>query len=113
MVCRDLSIRGLRAFVQRVTEYWDSTSVTPPLTTAENQAILPDIMDYQSLEGPENFDDQRFSIDVKDLVQDMVNHGNYGFKMRMEHKSKYRSWAFYSFTHPDVEKRAKLTVVWH
>ncbi len=115
--CEAYGVRGLRGLVQRITsDYDENTSyANRPDGTTENQAILPDIMDYQPNLGrvPETFEDQKFKIDITDLTQDMVDKGNYGIMIRMENETQYRTWHFYSFTHPEVEKRAKIRVYWH
>ncbi len=94
--------------LNRVTAPWDEHQVTwvsqPPVTTL-HQATLP-----ASTSNNQNYP----SIDVRDLVQDMVDdpEKNYGMMLQLVTEINYRSLVFATSDHPDVSLRPKLEVTY-
>jgi PKD domain-containing protein/concanavalin A-like lectin/glucanase superfamily protein/type IX secretion system substrate protein len=100
------SLSGSNAgWLQRVTAAWNESTITwnnqPPVTTV-NQVALP-----QSTNGFQDYD-----INVTTSVQDMfINPGtNFGFMLRLQTESYYRSLIFASSDNPDSTNWPKLAI---
>ncbi len=95
-------------YLQRITGAWFEDSVTwanqPPITT-QNQVILP-----QSLTSSQSY----LNIDVKDMVQDMVNNpsSSHGFAFRLVTEQPTRILNFASSDNSLSAFRPKLIVVY-
>lgn len=94
-------------YIQRITSNWTlPTSYTwsnPPATTALNQVIIP-----QSTSSFENT-----VVDIKSLVNDMLQFGNNGFLIKLITEVPYNSRQYYSSTNSDPNKRPKLIIKYH
>lgn len=95
-----------RATLRRVTSNWDEMTVTwntMPTFTTQNQVILP-----QSTSPFQNYT----SIDVKTLVQDMVDNplGSFGFIIKLMDESPYSSMLFASSDYSDPTKWPEITI---
>lgn len=96
-------------FLSRITEPWVEDSVTwlsrPAYTTVNEAMVDCSTTPYQDYD----------SIDVTQLVQDMVSDtlGSYGFILRLQNETTYRSFSIASGDHPDRTLRPKLTVVYN
>lgn len=93
-------------YLQRVISEWDEYLVTwntQPLTTEENQVMLP-----ESVSTMQNYTD----IDVTGLVQDIHNHPqeSFGFMLRLIEEEGYRRMFFASSDVEDPAKRPKLEI---
>ncbi len=94
------------ALLQRITSPWSEFGVTwnsQPATTTQNEVTLPasTLMNQDYL-----------NINVTALVQDMVNNPlqSFGFMLKLQNESYYRSMLFASSDHPDVSKHPVLLV---
>jgi hypothetical protein len=96
------------AYVRRITQVWNENLVTwnnQPATTTLNQAVLP-----QSTSGSQNY-----SVDVQNLVQDMVNDpaGSFGFMIQEQDEvNYYNSLIFCSSDHADSALAPELVVTY-
>lgn len=91
--------------VQRVIDPWNELTITynnQPQTTTQNQVLTP----------PSTGHNQDFEITVIQLVQFMVSNPNinYGFGLKMQVESYYRSLVFGSSDRTDSTRRPKLIV---
>lgn len=102
------SLSGSNAgIIQRVTTYWNEYLVTwdtQPQTTAQNGVIIP-----QSTSP-----DQDYSLDVTQLVQDMMDNPNtsFGFQIRLQTEEFYRSLVFASSDNVDPTNHPKLEITY-
>lgn len=96
------------SYLQRVTSSWDESFVTwntQPSVTTTNEVTLPAsnsaVQDY-------------LGIDVKQLVQDMVDNPitSYGFKIVLQTEDPTRSLAFCSRDYFDSSKFPQLTITY-
>ncbi|MEO9258438.1 MAG: DNRLRE domain-containing protein [Crocinitomicaceae bacterium] len=95
------------AIVQRVTSYWDESTVSwsaQPSVTSVNQTTIPASTSI----------DEDYMIDVTNLVQDMKNDpsNSFGFLLQESVETKYRRLDFCSSDHPDSTKHPKLVVIY-
>lgn len=97
------------AWIQRITTPWSELAVTwptAPSTTTQNQVALPasstNTQDYPN-------------IDVTALVQDMINNPNqsYGFMIKLQTESYYRSLLFASSDYPNPALHPKLDICYN
>lgn len=93
-------------WLQRVTSPWSEATVTwntQPSTTPVNQVALA---------GTSNPWLNYTSIDVKALVQDMIDDpaNSFGFLLRQQNENYYRRLNFCSSEHPDQSRWPKLRV---
>lgn len=94
-------------WLERITQPWNEMTVTwnnQPATTAVNQVSVP---------APTNMS-QDYSVDVTALVTDMHNDpaNSYGFMLRLQNESYYRSLLFASSDMSNPAAHPKLTVVY-
>ncbi|MBK7850661.1 MAG: DNRLRE domain-containing protein [Bacteroidetes bacterium] len=101
------AMQGANAsLIQRVTSAWDESTVTwisAPTTTIQNEVTLA-----QSTSAFQNYP----AIDVKDLVQDMVNDpvNSHGFMLRLINETAYATMIFASSDFPDSTKWPEITI---
>ncbi len=92
------------SYLQRITSAWDEGTVNwtnQPTTTSVNQVSV----------AASSFQTQDFlNIDVMQLVNDMLNNGNYGFMLKLQTEALYRSLILSSSDHADANKRPKLEI---
>lgn len=91
-------------YIRRNTAAWNAQEVkwtNQPATTAEHQVIIP--------HTNQSFLDL-IDIDVKDLVNDMLANGNFGFNIRLQNESVYNIRNFYSSKSADNTKHPKLVI---
>jgi len=96
------------SLLQRITQTWDEKTVTwenQPTTTVLNQVVLS-----QSTTSNQNYTD----IDVTDLVIDMKNNPDqsFGFLLKLETESYYRSLIFASSDNTDPTLHPKLEITY-
>ncbi len=94
------------AWLERVITPWDAWTVTwstQPQTTPVNRVSLPGTTDPWA---------DYLNIDVKDLVQDMLDDtaNSFGFLLRLQDETYYRRLNFCSSEHPDPARRPQLRV---
>ncbi|MCE3228937.1 MAG: hypothetical protein K0S32_3488 [Bacteroidetes bacterium] len=93
--------------VQRVTQAWTESTVTwsnQPTATLVNQVMIP-----ASTATNQNYP----NINVTAIVQDMITSGqNYGFMIRQQTETHYRSMLFASSDHADEKIHPKLVVTY-
>jgi|GEM_PF-1850248 len=95
-------------FVQRVTSTWDESTATwstQPTSTTTNQVSLP--------ASTSQFNYNVIDLNITALVQDIINQppsGRYGFLIRLQTESIYRSIVFASSDYADSTKRPKLRI---
>lgn len=91
-------------YVRRVTEDWEETSITwnnKPAYTTDNQAGVA-----APTSGTQNF-----SVDVTNLVNDMITYDNYGFVWMLQTEYQYRNINLASSDHAtEPARRPKLTI---
>ena len=97
-----------KAWIQRITSPWQENSVTwdhQPNTTATNNVSLPG-----STSGTQNY----ANINVKMLVQDMVNDPahSFGFMLKLQNETVYKKLVFASSDHHNAAIRPKLLVLY-
>ncbi|MEP6675718.1 MAG: DNRLRE domain-containing protein [Ferruginibacter sp.] len=78
---------------------WNS----PPAFTTVNQATIP-----QSNSSFENS-----TINVTNLVKDMIATNNYGFYMKLNTESVYNIRQYVSSNDPNISRRPKLVIYYH
>lgn len=95
------------AWLERVTSTWDENTITwnssHPSTTTTNHAGISAVSAWN----------QNRVVDVKNLVQDMVNlpaSQRYGFGMKLQDESTFRWIVFASSDNPDTSLHPKLEV---
>ncbi|WP_164851194.1 DNRLRE domain-containing protein [Larkinella soli] len=91
--------------IQRITAPWKETIITwnnQPATSSELQVLVP------AATSPT----QNYTVDVTDLVREMVRNpaANYGFLLKHQNETPYRITFLASSDHPDAELRPKLEV---
>jgi hypothetical protein len=92
-------------FVERVINSWTFNGLTwanQPATTATNRSIIP-----QSTTAFQND-----VIDVKALVQDMVDLGNFGFGIRQQNEVYYNCKQYASSYHSNAALHPKLVITY-
>ncbi len=93
-----------KGWLRRLVEPWDEMSVTwnnQPSNTSVNQIEIP--------ESTSNTQD--YIIDVKQLVIDMLQDGNYGFLlMQQDEINFYKSLCFSSSDDPNSNRHPKLVI---
>ncbi len=92
------------AWLQRVVAPWNEQTVTwnnQPNAAAANQVAV-----HASNYATENYLD----INVKPLVQDMLNSDNYGFLLKLNTEQHYRRLNFASSDHADFSKHPSLKI---
>lgn len=94
-------------WLQRVTQPWQENTLTwnnQPATTTQNQLNIP---------APTSLT-QNYSLNVTQLVQDYLNNpsASFGFMLRLQNESYYRSLLFASSDNVNLQLRPKLTVVY-
>src|SRR6188768_173771 len=97
-----------KAYLQRVTSSWQESTVTwntQPTTSTTNRVTVPG-----STSGTQNYP----NINVKLLVQDMVNDPahSFGFMLRLQSETVYKKLVFASSDHANAALRPKLVVVY-
>jgi hypothetical protein len=97
-----------KSWIQRVTTPWQENSVTwdhQPATTTTNSVSLPG-----STSGSQNY----ANINVKMLVQDMVNDPahSFGFMLKLQNETVYKKLVFASSDHQNAAIRPKLVIVY-
>lgn len=102
------SLSGSNAgFLRRITQPWNANAVSwgnQPSVSTQNQVIIP-----QSTSSTQDYP----NIDVSNLIQDIVSSGNnYGFILRLQTESHYRSLIFASNHHSDTTKRPRLSITY-
>lgn len=93
-------------FIRRITNSWDSPTTNwanKPSTTATDQVSIP--------HTSQSFLDL-LDIDVKNLVVDMQNSGNYGFMIMLQNDVIYNIRDFCSSTNVDATKHPKLVITY-
>ena len=93
-------------FIQRITSYWDENTVTwfsQPATTTQNEVSVA-----SSTSAHQDYT----NIDVRTLVQDMIDNPltSFGFMIRLQDETYYRSMVFASSDYFDAAKRPMLVV---
>lgn len=96
------------SLLQRVTSTWDENTITwstQPTTTAVNQVSLP-----QSSSSFQNYPD----IDVKNLIQDMIDSpsASFGFMLKLQSESYYNSMIFASSDYADSSVHPQLVITY-
>jgi hypothetical protein len=92
--------------VRRITQPWNNMTITwnnQPSDTNANQVVLP-----TSVSAGQDY----IGTDVRQLVQDMVLYGNYGFKIQPVATQPSNSMIFRTGYYTDSTYRPKLTVVY-
>jgi hypothetical protein len=94
-----------QSWLRRVVTAWTENTVTwntAPLTTATNETSLPADTDVH----------QDYVIDVRNLVQDMVNNPStsFGFMLQLDTEQYYRCLLFASSDHPNTALHPKLNI---
>ncbi|TND01816.1 MAG: hypothetical protein FD123_4192 [Bacteroidetes bacterium] len=94
-------------WLERIIQAWQDNTVTwnnQPATTVQNQLNIP---------APTVMT-QNYTLNVTQLVQDMLNDpaNSFGFMLRLQNESYYRSLLFASSDNPYPQLRPKLTVVY-
>lgn len=91
-------------YVQRVTEAWDDATVTwsnQPATTTLNQITT----------SATSTGTQDYTLNVTDLVNDMITNGNYGFLVKMvDEVNPYAIVLLSSCDHPTSANHPKLVI---
>lgn len=91
-------------YLSRVTSAWTENTVTwntQPPTTTVNQVIIPGSSSTA----------QDYTLNVTNLTQDMLNNGNYGFRLMMQDElNYYKSLMFASSDNTVIARCPKLTV---
>lgn len=93
-------------FIRRITSYWDPQLTTwsnQPTVTTTNQISIPHTS--QSLLD-------LIDIDVKNLIVDMQNTANYGFRISLQNEVIYNIRDFCSSTYADATKHPKLVITY-
>jgi hypothetical protein len=94
------------SLIQRVIGSWDESTLTwnnQPGSTSDNETIIP-----QSTTSTQNY-----TIDVKNIINDIVTSGtNNGMMIKLQTESYYRCLLFASSDHTDSTLRPKLVVVY-
>lgn len=96
-------------YVQRITSAWAENTVTwntQPSTTATNQVTLPGSNGVQ-------WNYHVIDLNITALVQDIINlppAQRYGFCIRLQTESYYRSMLFASSDYADAARRPKLRI---
>lgn len=94
------------SLIQRVTTSWAENTVTwatQPSTSTTNQVSI----------GPASTITDFLNIDVKNMVQDMMTYGNYGFMLRLSNESYYRRMIFASSDNTNSALHPELKVCYH
>jgi hypothetical protein len=93
-------------FLSRVTSPWIENSVTwntQPTTTSVNQVIIPG----------SSSNAQDYSLNVTNLIQDMVSNTNYGFMLNMQDEiNYYKSLMFASSDNANSTKCPVLNITY-
>lgn len=96
-------------YVQRVTSSWDENTVTwntQPTTTTTNQVTLPG-------SGGVQWNYNVIDLNITSMVQDIINlppAQRYGFLIRLQGESYYRSMIFASSDNADASKHPRLRI---
>lgn len=94
-------------WLERIVQPWQEHTVTwntQPATTAVNRL---------SVAAPVSMT-QNYSLNVTQLVQDIVNdpQNSFGFMLRLQNESYYRSLLFASSDHPAPQIHPRLSVIY-
>lgn len=92
------------AWLQRITGPWNEQTVTwntQPTASTTNQVSV-----HASNYATEDY----LNINVKSLVQDMINSDNYGFLLKLNTEQHYRRLNFASSDHPTVAKHPAMKI---
>lgn len=94
-------------WLQRITQPWQEYGVTwntQPATTTQNQLVIP---------AP-TIMTQNYSLNITQLVQDYINNPStsFGFMLRLQNESYYRSLLFASSDNVNMQLHPRLTVVY-
>jgi hypothetical protein len=95
-------------YVQRVTSAWDENTVTwntQPSTTTTNQVSLP--------ASTSQWNYNVIDLNITALVQDIINQppaSRYGFMIKLQTESVYRSIIFATSDNSDATKHPKLRI---
>ncbi len=92
------------AWLQRVTSPWNEQTVTwntQPTASNSNQVSV-----HASNFATEDYLD----INVKPLVQDIINSDNYGFLLKLNTEQHYRRLNFASSDHPTIAKHPAMKI---
>ncbi len=95
-----------QSLLQRVTSAWNEGTVTwntAPTITTTNQVVLT-----QSISSTQNY----LNIDVKNMVQDMINNpaSSFGFLLRLSTESFYTSMIFASSDNSNANLWPEITI---
>jgi len=95
-----------KAWLQRVLEDWNDSTITwnnMPATSSENQVAIP--------ASTSQWNEDALDIDVTDMVKAMILEKKpFGFCLRLQDETIYRSILFASSEAEDETKRPKLVV---
>jgi len=106
-IAQNYSADGSNAcWIERVISNWSESTVTwnnQPRTTTYNRASLP-----LSTSATQNYLD----IDVTKITQDIVNYpdSSFGFMLKLQNETYYRSMNFCSSDHPNAAFHPKLVI---
>ena len=92
-------------FVERIVNNWSFSGLTwgnQPATVATNRSIIP--------HSTSAF--QNDVIDVKALVQDLLEYGNYGFGIRQQNEVYYNCRQYASSYHNNAALHPKLVITY-
>ncbi len=97
-----------KAYLQRITSNWTESTVTwntQPTTTTTHRVSIPG-----STSGTQNYP----NINVKLLVQDLVNDPthNFGFMLKMQNETPYKKLVFASSDNVNAALRPKLQIIY-
>lgn len=90
--------------ISRITNSWTTTSIATnawPSITTQNQVILA--------QSPTN-NHSYTNVNVKNLIQDLINNGDNGIFLRHVNTPFYNSLIFYSAEETDTSKHPKLVL---
>lgn len=93
-------------YIRRVAEAWSYQFITwlnQPSVNTENQVLVP--------HTPEQFED--LQVDVKELVQSMVNSNNFGFMISLQNEAPFTFRIFCSSKYTDETRHPRLEIKYH
>ena len=96
------------SYLQRITSSWEEYSVNwnnQPSVTYDNQVRI-----QTSTISTQDYPDINVTVLIIDMINDPEN--NFGFMLKLQDESKYRSLIFASSDHPISEIRPKLVITY-
>jgi hypothetical protein len=93
-------------YIRRITEDWDANTVgwmNQPAASSTNQISVP--------HTNQPFED--VSVDVKTLINDMLQSNNYGFQIRLQEEVAYTFRIFCSSKYSNAELHPRLELNYH